>query len=414
MLCFVAVQPDVAVEQDFLDVTRERRIELILAAILSCCLTALLWIRTTRLLVGDHGFRQVGDDHIYRYMAEHSPGAFHIAPWSWRVLVPALARYMPLRTQENFEVIAFSVLALSGFLIYLIVRRWGFSANLSRAGVALFFSMSYATKFNIRDFWLTDSTAFLFVAAAILALQYRRLVIFAACLLVGTLAKESAVFAAPLCYSFIAERRWDGRALVRTLLCAAPSIAALIALRYAIPAWNGQAAYVASLPHSVRSDIGNVASYNLVTVAQKELAARSHVWLADVIAVITSFGALGLVLPLLGGKRVVDIARCFWLFLVLDLSQLIFTYNTQRLIVLAFVPVIIASLRGFRVISDKYCIPEWVLTAAAAAAIGMELVSRTASAPSPDLEIIVFGIFAIAITICRILSTPLRAGATGM
>lgn len=376
------------------------------AAILSCCLTALLWVRTSKLLVEDPGFRQVGDDHVYRYMAEHSVGAFHIAPWSWRILVPALARYLPFRIETNFEIIAFTALALSGFLIFLILRKWGFSETLSHAGVALFFSMSYATKYNLRDFWLTDSTAFLFVAAAILALQYRRLGIFAGCVLVGTLAKESAVFAASLCYSFTAERRWDPRALTRTLIIAAPSIAALIALRYTIPAWNGNAAYVASLPHSVRSDIGNVVSYNLVTVAQKELAARSHVWLADAVAVITSFGALGLVLPLLGGKKAADVVLRFWPFLVLVLSQLIFTYNTQRLIVLAFVPVTIGCLLGFQVLSEKYRIPEWVLTVAAAAAIGMELVSRTASSPSPILQLVVFSVFAIAIVVSRILRAP--------
>jgi hypothetical protein len=109
-------------------------------------------------------------------------------------------------------------------------------------------------------------------------------------MLLGALAKESAIFIAPLCYTFSAERRWDLRALGRTLALAAPAVVALVILRVMIPSSNGNAAYVASLPYSVRSDIDNVSSYNLLVVAQREISARSHFWLQDIIDVLTSFG----------------------------------------------------------------------------------------------------------------------------
>lgn len=376
--------------------------EMLYVALLACGLTGLLWIRTRKLTVGSQGFRQVGDDHIYRYMADHAIGTFHIAPWSWRLLVPTLAHYMPMSIQMNFEIIAFLSVALTGIVIFCILRKWEFSIALSCAGLILFFGMSYATKFNIRDFWLTDSTAFLFTALAILALQHRRMVAFATCVFVGTLAKESAIFAVPLCYTFTAERRWDTPALKCTFVCTIPAVMALVSLRFAIPAWNGHATYVASLPGSVRSDIGNVASYNLVTVALKELAARSHVWLVNIIEVFTSFGILGLVLPFIGVRRIGEVTKRFWPFLILVVSQLVFTYNTQRLVVLAFVPIIIASLHGFQFIAERFDTQAWVFIAAASMALGVELVSATASSASPILQMIVLSALGIIIIFGRV------------
>jgi hypothetical protein len=367
----------------------------IFAAALSGALTAALWAGTRELIPANPAFREAGDDHVYLYMALHPVGSFHIAPWSWRILVPALVRYLPMRPDNGFELVALTSIALTGFLVFLVARNWGFSQELAILGLLLYFSMSYATKFNIKDFWLTDSIAILCATAGILALQSRRLYSFAGCMLLGALAKESAIFIAPLCYTFTAERRWDLRALGRTLALAAPAAAALVFLRVMIPSSNGNAAYVASLPYSVRADIGNVVSYNLLVVAQHEISARSHVWLRDIIDILTSFGTLGIVLPALGRQRLSRVLIPFWPFLFIVSTQLLFTFNTQRLLVLAVVPVVIACLYGVQQATVRHRIGAIWFAIAVVAAIGMELASPTASSPAPALQVPVFAAIAL-------------------
>jgi peroxiredoxin Q/BCP len=377
------------------------RQELYYATILSFALTALLWVRTSELTVRSPGFGLVGDDHVYQFMAMRLVGGFHVAPWSWRILVPGLARYLPFGIQGNFEFIAFTAVTLTAVFLFLILRKWGFGRPLAFVGILLYFAMSYVTKFNLRDFWLTDSSAFLFTAAGIYALQCRRLVIFAACAAVGLLAKESVIFIVPLCYTFTATRIWDVRAVRRTVVVALPAVLTLVLLRYAIPAWNGQESYITSLPDAVRADIGNVQTYNLVAVAQKELAARSHVWVQDVVDILTSFGALSIFLTLAARSALRDLLVKFWPFLLLVASQLIFTYNTQRLIALAFIPVTIACLFGVQAITEHYRMRVSLFAVAAVAGIGLELASPTASSPSPVLQLTVYGTLAAAVLAWR-------------
>lgn len=375
----------------------------IVAAALACGLTAALWTAGTyRLTTDSSGFRGVGDDHVYLYMTAHPVGSFHIAPWCWRILVPALVRYLPVSPQAGYSAIALTTVALTGVIVYLILRKWGFGHGLALGGLLLYFSFGYVAKFNLKDFWLTDSTAFFFASAAILALQWRRKYLFALCLLVGVLAKESVIFIAPLYYTFEARRRWDPGVLARTVLLAAPALAALVAVRLAIPAWNSVPSYVAGLPASVRSDIGNLPSYNMATVARQTLAARAHDWPRMTLAyTVCCFGLLGLVLPALAGRRLWEVLARFWPLLLLDLSQLLFALNTQRLIVFAFVPVIIACLCGVQAALARGVHGAWFVVLAVTAIV-LEFTDRDQSSPLPLHQGLVLGglcLLAAAVTL---------------
>ncbi len=186
------------------------------------------------------------------------------------------------------------------------------------------------------------------------------------------------------------------------MLLAAPAIGELLLLRELIPAWNGHADYIAALPANVRSDIGNVASYNLVTVVGKEMSARWHVWPQELVQIVTSFGTLGLVLPMLGGWRSLrPVLRAFWPFLALVYTQLLFTFNTQRLLVLAFIPVIWAALLGIQYAGKRFGIPSWVFVLAVAVSVAIEFGSRTASAPEPALQITTVSVIAVLTLLYR-------------
>lgn len=373
---------------------RRRRIPGVLVALATACgLTAALWTAGTyKLTTNSAGFRGVGDDHVYLFMTAHPLGAFHIAPWCWRILVPLLVRWLPVSPQAGYTAIALTTVTLTGVTLYLILRKWGFAEGFALLGLLLYFSFGYVTKFNLKDFWLTDAPAFLFASAAILALQWRRRYVFAACLLLGVLAKESVIFAAPLYYTFEARRRWDPAVLARAFLLAAPAIAALVALRIAVPAWNSVPSYVASLPANVRSDIGNLPSYNMLLVARQTAGIRAHDWPRMTVAyLVCCFGLLGMVLPALAGRRLRPVLARFWPLLLLTLAQLLFALNTQRLTAFAFVPVIIACLCGAQAAMARSGVHGAWFVLAAVTAITLEFADRDESSPLPIHQGLVLG-----------------------
>jgi hypothetical protein len=385
------------------------------AVVTACALTAALWTAGTyRLTTDSAGFRGVGDDHVYLYMTAHPVGSFHIAPWCWRILVPLLVRWLPVSPQAGYTAIALTTVTLTGVILYLILRNWGFAEGFALLGLLLYFSFGYVAKFNLKDFWLTDSTAFFLASAAILALQRRRTSVFAACLLLGVLAKESVIFVAPLYYTFEARRRWDPGVLARAFLLAAPAVAALVALRIAVPAWNSVPAYVAGLPASVRSDIGNLPSYNMLLVARQTAGIRARDWPRMTLAyVVCCFGLLGMVLPALAGRRLRPVVARFWPLLLLTLAQLLFALNTQRLTAFAFVPVIIACLCGAQAAMERFGVPGAWFALAVVTAIILEFADRNESSPLPLHQGLVLGGLCVVAAATTVVTARRRHRATG-
>jgi hypothetical protein len=371
----------------------------LVAALSALIATLILWLRTSKLTTANPAFHFVGDDHVYRFMASRAPGSFHIGPFGWRILIPAVVRFLPVSEQTGFEAIAFASVAATGAVVFLTLRRWNFNRIYAVAGELIYFSMSYATRFNLRDFWLTDSAALFFVALAILALQDSRPVLFSIALLLGALAKESVIFVAPLYYTFEKRRFLDLRKLAETALLALPAVGALVALRFLIPAWNGDSAYVHSLPVLVQRDIGNLPSYDLLTVLVQTIHDRAHVLWPTIVQTVTSFGLIGIVLPAAGVRHFRPIIARFWPLLALDLTQLMFAMNTQRLVVVAFVPVLIACLIGGRVIAERYALADWWMLAVAWVAVALVLINPSSSSPAPQYQMAALALVTAAMAI---------------
>jgi len=140
-----------------------------------------------------------------------------------------------LPAQVGFQVVTFASLWLTGVALYAVCRHLSFSVRLSAYGVVLFFGLSYAVKFNVYDFWLTDPLAFLFTSLSILAALGRRRLLFAACLAAGVLVKESVIFVAPLYFSLNVRTRGDKRLLTESALLAVPAVLVLTAVRASSP-----------------------------------------------------------------------------------------------------------------------------------------------------------------------------------
>jgi hypothetical protein len=376
-------------------------------AALALALTTVLWMRTAKLTPADPDFSLPGDQHMYIHMATEGPFGFHVAPFCWRPLVPLVAQALPGSLEAGFEVQSFAAMWLAGVVIFLVGRRSGFPSTLALAGMLMFFSLGWATKFNLYDFWLTDAVALLFVALAVYLAMTRRNVAFAVVLAIGVLAKESVIFAAPLAYTLRARSLADRRA-ARALLLAIPAAAVLAAIRIGIPSWNADPAYVGSLPALVQRGAHAVPSYDLWTVVGRTVARRD--WPATAIRVLSSFGLVVGVAPLLAARRSLGLAARFLPMLLLALSQVLVALNTERLVVVAFPAMIVLAVRGCRSlvgIGGGNGIPALAL---AGSSFGLLLIGPHQWMPDVSLQLVVAAVV-VGATVRGIRPGPARPGA---
>ncbi|MDP9341800.1 MAG: hypothetical protein M3Q23_06785 [Actinomycetota bacterium] len=364
---------------------------LLTVALLSLGCTALLWLRTDRLVPGTPLFSLPWDHHMYISMAQHGPFGFHIAPYNWRVLGPVIVWALPLGVQGGFQVVTFLSVWLTGLLVVVLLERLGFGRALALAGMLMYFSLGYATKFTLFDFWLTDPLAFLLVTVAVVCVLGGHDLAFAACLAVGVLAKESVIFVAPLYYSLNARRAWDGRLAVRTLGLTLPAVAALVGVHVAIPEMNGDPAYVRSLPRLIQDN--TIPSYTYGSVLHHAVTTRLHHWPSTLVKSISAFGLLVPILVVTGLRRYRRLALRMLPFVVLAYVQLLFALNTERLLVLAFPALIPLAVGGMRTLMDAGRVGPRRFVLLAGVFFAIQLVGRHEWEPNPLVQLAVLAAF---------------------
>ncbi|MEO5953306.1 MAG: hypothetical protein ABIQ44_12645 [Chloroflexia bacterium] len=343
------------------------RYELPAIALLSALLTTIVFFTTLRI-TRSFPLYNLGtmDHHRYVMMAEGNPFDFHLAPFSWRILMPALVKLLPFGTEIGFLLITLICLCLSGVLLYYIVRAAGFTYEYSLFGILLFFSMGWLTKQYIFDFWLPDVPAIAFILAAIYAIYKKHDLLFLVLLTIGVLAKETVIFVIPLYYSLNALRLFDWPLLRRTTLFAIPPAIILILLRLAIPALNGDPAYLALLPatmtlNPIYEQVPYSFAYMLQTIGAERLQGLTP-YNVGYRYLIFPLNVAPLALPLLALRQVAPVLLRYSPYLILVYAQLLIAANTERLVSLAFPPLIIMSVVAVRkVMTDLKLKPLWAL-----------------------------------------------------
>jgi hypothetical protein len=131
-------------------------------------------LTTERLDRGHELFPRPWDHHKYIEIASSELGSFHIAPYCWRIGAPLLAAQLPGSIQQGFVILSLTATWLIGMMLYTIARQLGFSSPLALAGMLLFYSLEWAPKLYLFDFWLPDAPAALMMTAAIWAIVTRR------------------------------------------------------------------------------------------------------------------------------------------------------------------------------------------------------------------------------------------------
>jgi hypothetical protein len=321
-------------------------------------------------------------------MAEHAVGSIHDAPLGWRLLGPAIAGALPVPIVSAFQILTFGGLLVAAVATFATARLLGFGTMLSAVGCLLFLSLGYAVKFNVFDFWLADPLAFAFVAVGFLLIVLRQDLAFAVCVAVGVLAKESVIFTVALYYGFRAERPIDPKVALRTIAVALPALAVLVGVRLAIPAQNGDGAYLATLPGSIRSNARTVTSYDLVALLRQTIAKCD--WFDTTVRTVSAFGVTVGLLALVGAATARQLLVRAAPYLALVLVQLLFAFNTQRLVVLAFPVVILLALEGIRWLTDAKGMPVVPFVALAFTTYALGLLSLREWEPNTIAQAAVF------------------------
>ena len=318
-------------------------------------LTVILLLRTPLLTSGHPDFSQPWDHHKYIEMAIRDPLDFHIAPFCWRILVPLLAKTLPFSLQWNFLLISFTGIWLTGVTVYYIAKRFFSVTPCAAIGLITFFSLGWATRFPLSDFWLPDALSFLFVTLGIYGILAKREGLFLAVTVLGVCVKESVLFITPLYYTLNARQFIDWQALKRCMLMALPAFVALGVIRVIVPAMNENLEYIGSLPPSLALVQDGTSSYNYWQLLHSIGVERvRHLSLGDlVIYSFGTFGVLVMLLPFFSLKNNGVLLLKFIPFLLLGYAQLLFAVNNQRLIVLCFPAMILLALNGMASIAER-------------------------------------------------------------
>lgn len=334
-------------------------------AALALALTA-LWLQRTDLVTYDHAlFPLPWDRHKYIAMAAGNPFDFHIAPFCWRIGKPLLAKLLPFGLQNSFLLISFVSVWLAGIFSWQLARAFGCSRALALTGLLFFFTLQWGPKFFLFEFWLPDSTICMLVILAVLLLRRGQLAAFIVVTTLGVTVKESMLFVLPLAYTFTATRWIDWPAARRAALVGLPAVLTFIAIRLAIPAWNHDPAYIASLPERLWLVRNGTSEYGLVESFRQEVGNRvDRFGYADIKSyTVATFGPALTLLALLALHYNRAWLLRFLPFMALVAAQMLFGHDIERYLVLAFPAVLVLALSSAAGLSARFAIPElsWAL-----------------------------------------------------
>lgn len=348
-----------------------------LVALLSAAAVAAIALVVEFRTVGTALFADPGwDRHLYREMAHRAPLDFQIAPYSWRVLVPMLARIVPGPAETGFLTVTTAALVAAGPALYWLVRSTGASRWASFAAVPLYYALGWATRYQLSDFWVPDATAFLFTVVAAGMVVRKWWVPAAAVMAVGVLAKESVVFAGVLALSWHARGWRDWPAARTAALVVIPALVVLLLIRVLVPSENGNADYIAEMPPEISRfpelfpEYSYSQRYEDIFVNER-WAHRQwddfDRYLAD------PFGIPLLVLAAAGVAATPSRALRLLPFVLLVYSQLLFATDTQRLLVLAAPALAILAAGGMDWLGVRLRVPVWTFAAGAGAVFALSL-----------------------------------------
>jgi hypothetical protein len=180
-----------------------------------------------------------GDEPFYARMAAH-PGAPHSFPYAYRIVIPWLVHALPFPQVVSFQLQALVLIAVSGAVLYLLMREFDTPAWLA-AALAVGFAISPTLLVVLlRHGRSIDPATILVMIAGCLFIVRRQRAALTATLLIGVAVKETSLFLIPFAYAVWAQRLVDRDALRDVALVATAPVAGYIALRASISGVGSQ------------------------------------------------------------------------------------------------------------------------------------------------------------------------------
>jgi hypothetical protein len=137
---------------------------------------------------------QTGDGHQYVRVADHLD-RFDAAPFSYRVMAPAIVSASPFTTVLGFQILTVTSLAVTSVLVTgHVLMLYGSRA---RAGLAwLLFMVSPCVWLSLKDPYSSDPLGYLLIVGAFILIWRQRWMAVAACTTVGIFVRETVAFVA--------------------------------------------------------------------------------------------------------------------------------------------------------------------------------------------------------------------------
>lgn len=324
------------------------------ALIFSSFLTILIFIKTDVLNYSHQHFQNFWDHHKYIWMAINHLD-FNIAPFCWRIFIPFLVSILPFEISISFQIISLFSVALTGFFVFKIGQKIFNDNFLSFSMMLGYFSISYAVKYVIYDFWLPDAFAVLLMTSGIYFILQKRDLAFLIVMTIGALTKESVLFVLPLYYSLNAEKFFDLKILKKTVSISLIPIFVLIVIRLLIPSLNSNPEYLQTLPTQLKIVQYNSSEYSLKFLI-REIAAKKliNINLYFLYRITLYTFLIYFVLAFFDFKIIKSLSFRFFPFILLVYLQIFFAENEERLVSVAFLPIIISSISGLDKICSKF------------------------------------------------------------
>ncbi|MHC1784245.1 MAG: hypothetical protein AB9891_16080 [Anaerolineaceae bacterium] len=340
-----------------------KRTGLLIILVVSATMAVVLIFFSELRFTSYPGFSDPIDHHKYIYMAQNQ-FSFYIAPFCWRVGLPLLAGILPFDLQTNFLSLTYLSVVFSGVVLFYLLHRVKFSYFFSLVGILLYFAAGWIVRMPLINFWVPNGAIFLVILCCLFLIANKNDLWFMVLVAIGVCFKESALFVAPLYYTFNCRKWVDWRTALRTILLTLPAICVLLLIRFVLlPAQNDNPAYVNSLPFILTQVQDGSMQYNYIfllkTVALRRFQNITPYELADI--TFYQFGALLMILPFFAIRRNLKWLAKFWPFILLVYAQLFFAVSKIGLLYLALPVLIIMAVTGLEEITRRWSVPSYLV-----------------------------------------------------
>jgi hypothetical protein len=173
------------------------------------------------------------DGQIYVALAESLRGHAAEPPWgpfAYRVLPSAFAAWMPFDIPTGFLIVNILSILGSAILLLRLLDRYGVPSPVALLALVWWIALPTGVRWHIYYPVLADAYGFFVLLALIVCALERRLVLFAAALVAGVLARENLVLTIPLLWRAhvrTAPLRWT----LLVGLAVVPAVVALLLIR---------------------------------------------------------------------------------------------------------------------------------------------------------------------------------------